>query len=1067
MRSCLSLTIIILLLHTIPCTAQQQAMALRRMQDSLEAIHRLPRHSISNQKPFFISGATATNRLKRQWPAAVLNNTTTTCYDTSQRSFVVNDTAFFYTYDPYPAADGKFLISGEYVQSNPPYHNGGFLAKLDHKGNVVWHHSYTWQNLNGYTYLNFPKVMELSDGNIFLAGFTGDPITTNDDIVFCKTDPLGNITWSKVYKSRLWGPGSGSTDYYYVQQMKQDGSSDDIYITGPTWNNGRTLMKVSAADGTIAWGKAYQGGGSFDNPIGLDIRPNEIRMFSKSLASISSVISMTQVNKNTGDTIACKYWQSVDTAGENVDFLGSEPVTVLNNGHYLLSGRSYGSYLFPPGYTDFYQASVVEFDSALNFIKAYNFRTPVESNGYNTRISAHPDGRLFFTMLNYISGYTANIYSVQMMNGQIIKERMKFTTVGIPIEPLAVEAPDGGDLIIRLAGDSTDGINKIELLNLHPSDTASACLGYDNNSIYLYPFQVVPTTYYTGTVLSNVFEETTNHSFVSANLTDYYLPGCAQVSHCDSIKLLPSATTLCPSQTLHITGRKNMGCGSIIFWQYNHAGVTAAQPNDSTLVLNFAGAWSGYIYGSINGCSIITDSVFITVLPTPASLNLGPDFSICAGNSKLLNAHSGYVSYHWQDGSTDSTFLVTQPGTYYVQATDACGVISRDTVNALPHAPVVISLGPDRVKCNNDTVVLRAPAGFISYSWLPNYRINPLTGPVVTVNPLVDTSYIIKAEAEPGCFGFDTVKITVLHSPVIALGNDTSLCAGHSVTLTAGPGFLSYQWSTGSVADHITVNQTGVYSVKATTAQGCSSFDTLQVLQVYANPVVTLDHNDRLCLGTSKILDAGRYNSYLWQNGATTRTLTVTGTGLYYVTVTDNNGCHGADTSRINTLLPLPASFLPADLTKCNYEKIALQPLQAFSQYLWNTGGTGNTITISDPGLYWLDATDQNHCTGRDSIVIAERQCLKGLFVPNAFTPNADGKNDVLKALLFGAIKEFKFSIYNRYGQLVFTTTNVNEGWNGMYKGILQVQGSFVWSCEYQLDGEEIKEEHGSFILLR
>ena len=1048
------------------CAAQSDR-SFRMMQDSAEAMQKLARNSVANRKPLFTGGAVSNTRQQQQWPVINIQNTVTTCYDTSRRSFIINDTAFFYTYDPYPAADGTFFISGQFSKPNPPYNNGGFLARLDHKGNVLWHRSYTWQNQNGYVYLNYPRVMELRDGNIFLAGFTGDPVTGNDDIVFTRTDNLGNIIWSKIYKSRLWGSGNGSADYYYVQQMKQDGLSDDIYITGPTWSDGRTMIKLNAVNGNIAWAKSYNGAGSFDFPIGLDVKTNEIRLFSKSLSYNNAVISLTRIDKNTGDTIACRYWQSSDTAGIRVDFLGGEPITVLNNGHYILAGKTYGNYIYPPGSTDYYQASVAEFDSSMNFIKAYNFRNPVESNNYNTRVTAYPDGRVFFTMLKYISGYTADVYSVQVYNGQIIKQRMKHTTVGLPNEPLAMAAPDGGDLIIRLIGDTADGINKIELLNLHTSDTASECFGNNDNSTYLYHFNIIPAQFYTGTIQSGVFEETTNHSIVSASLTDTYLPGCAQVSSCDSIKLLPTATILCPSQTLQITGRKNSGCGSNIAWQYNTAGTAATLPNDSTIQLNFNGSWSGYVYGSIRGCSIITDSVFITVLSTPASLNLGPDFSICPGNSKQLNAHSGYVSYLWQNGSADSVFLVTQPGTYYVQVTDACGIISRDTVNALAHAPVIVSVGPDRTKCNNDTVMLQAPAGFMSYSWSPNYNINTVTGPAVIVNPAADTSYILKAEAEPGCFGFDTVKIRVFHSPAITLGNDTSFCAGQSVTFNAGTGFTAYLWNTGSFADHITTAQTGTYSVVATTAQGCKSYDTVKVLQLYPNPVVTLDHNNRLCQGTSKILDAGRFSSYLWQNGATTASITVSNTGIYYVTVTDNNGCKGSDTCRITTLLPLPANFLPADLTKCNYEKIQVQPQPVFMQYLWSTGSTASTVTIANPGTYWLQATDQNNCTGRDTIIVTDRQCLKGLFVPNAFTPNNDGKNDLLKALLFGDIKKFTFSIYNRYGQLVFITTSVTEGWNGIYKGILQEQGVFAWICQYQLDGEAPVEEHGTTLLLR
>ena len=664
-----------LFFFTAVCPAQEMNNTFLRIQDSINAMQQLPGRGIANVKPFFSSGAPAKDLLNTHWSAGTLNEAGTTCFDTSQRSFVINDTAYFFSREPYPSADGNIFLSGLFASSSGAYNYGGFLAKLDYKGHVLWHRTYSWQNKAGYYFINYYRVMELQDGSIFLGGITNDLVNGNNNIIYTKTDKNGNVIWSKIYKSRLWGPGSGSADYYYIQQMKEDKLTGDIYVTGPTWSDGRTMMKINSTNGNIAWGKSYQGGGSFDFPIGLEVKTNEIRMFSKSLSYNNAIISMTRINKATGDTIACKYWVSSDTAGIRVDFLGADPLTVLNNGNYVLTGKTYGNYIYPPGSTAYYQASVVEFDNNLNFIKAYNFRNSIESNSSNTVITTYPDGSSFFTMLHYISGYTADVYSIQLSNGQIVRQRMKHTTLGLPYEPQAIRAPDGGDLIMRLVGDTTDGVNKIEVMNLHTSDTASACLGINDNSTYLYPFNVVPSQFYTGTVQSDVFEETTNQNIISTFTTDHYLPGCVQVSNCDSIKLIPSATLLCKSQKLIITGKKNIGCGSNIVWQYNTQGITSAsQPNDSTLEINFSGAWSGYIYGSIRGCSVKTDSVFINVIQTPASIDLGADFSICPGNTKLLNAHYGFLSYKWQTGSTDSTFLATQPGTYYVSATDACGV---------------------------------------------------------------------------------------------------------------------------------------------------------------------------------------------------------------------------------------------------------------------------------------------------------------------------------------------------------------------------------------------------------
>ncbi len=997
-----------------------------------------------------------------------LNNTSSNCFDTSRISYIINDSLFFYSSDPISSADGNFLMTGVYVSSFYNNVSGGYLIKLDHRGNVLWHRIYNLQNTTEYLNISYSKVLELKDGSILLSGTTNSRVTGNDNIIFTKTDNQGNIIWSKIYKSRLWLTGGGSSAFYYIKQMNEDVATGHIYITGPIMNEGRSLIKLNSANGNIEWAKAYNGGVTSDNPIGMDIKSDKIMLFSNFYNNGLTFTSITEINKTSGDTMSVKFWKSNDTSLTKVDFVTTYPLTVLNNGNYILTGKSFGNYIYPPGITPYYQVSLIELDSSLNIIRAYALRNRIESN--STVMSTYPDGKSIFKMYHQLSPYVNDEYIIQLMDGQIIKQRVNRNITGSLYNQAPVKAPDGGDFIIGLIGRQTDGINKIECRNIHPSDTSSSCFGINDSSAYLYPFKVIPTQSFSGNTLSNIFEETTNQNIVSNSITNRNLYGCIEVSKCDSFKLKSSATLLCPSQpqSITITGKKNIGCGSYIIWKYNTNGISdALRLNDSTLQLTFNSAWSGYVYGSISGCTLITDSIFINVIKPPLSFNLGSDFTICEGNTKLLNAHSGFVSYEWQDGSSDSTFLVTQPGTYFVVAKDGCGGIFRDTVNVLAHEPVTFSIGNDRIKCNNDTLMLQAPSGFISYNWSPNYNINSINTMVVTVNPTVDTSYILKVEAEPGCFGFDTIRIKVFNSPAINLGDDVSFCHGESITLLAGPESSNYNWNTGSTDNQITVTQAGIYIVIGTTLQGCKSFDTLKVLQVYNNPVVLLEQNINLCEGKSATLDAGLHAEYLWQNGTTNRTLIVNDLGIYNVTVKDINGCKGIGTSSVNAIHPLPQNFLPDNLSKCIYESITLKPGSLFERYLWNNNSTSAAITITQSGIYWLEVIDNNDCKGRDSINVTQKQCLKGLFVPNAFTPNADGKNDELKALLYGVIKQFKFSIYNRYGQLIFSTTNTNEGWNGIYKGIKQRQGAFVWKCQYHLEGEFTKEEHGTFILLR
>jgi gliding motility-associated-like protein len=335
------------------------------------------------------------------------------------------------------------------------------------------------------------------------------------------------------------------------------------------------------------------------------------------------------------------------------------------------------------------------------------------------------------------------------------------------------------------------------------------------------------------------------------------------------------------------------------------------------------------------------------------------------------------------------------------------------------------------------------------------------------VNPSNDTTYILKAEKAPGCFAYDTIHVKVLRSPAIFLGDDARFCSGKSITLDAGPAFQSYLWNTGATAQQITVKATGSYSVTAVTSEGCQSRDTLNVLNVFPLPKVKLDKSPELCLGSFRTLDAGIFSQYLWQDGSSSRNFSIKDTGTYYVKVMDANQCEGSDTVRVTTLLPLPAGFLPADTLICSYNTLGLKPLRNFAVYNWSVNDQRQSITVTKAGTYWLEVTDAKGCKGRDSIVIQTKQCLKGLYVPNGFTPNQDGKNDQFKVQLFGPIQIFELSVYNRWGEIVFHTSDPNKGWDGKYKGKEQDGGAFIWICRYQLEGEVPKVERGTVTIIR
>lgn len=163
----------------------------------------------------------------------------------------------------------------------------------------------------------------------------------------------------------------------------------------------------------------------------------------------------------------------------------------------------------------------------------------------------------------------------------------------------------------------------------------------------------------------------------------------------------------------------------------------------------------------------------------------------------------------------------------------------------------------------------------------------------------------------------------------------------------------------------------------------------------------------------------------------------------------------------------MPAGFLPADTNLCSYEDLTLRPAGSFRQYTWSTGDVYPSITVDQPGLYWLQGIDRYGCSGRDSIVIGRKDCLAGFFMPTAFSPNNDGKNELCAPRLLGKIVKYHFFIFNRWGQKVFDSNDHTRGWDGRINGRAAETGAYVWSCIYQFTNGTEQRAKGTVILVR
>lgn len=167
---------------------------------------------------------------------------------------------------------------------------------------------------------------------------------------------------------------------------------------------------------------------------------------------------------------------------------------------------------------------------------------------------------------------------------------------------------------------------------------------------------------------------------------------------------------------------------------------------------------------------------------------------------------------------------------------------------------------------------------------------------------------------------------------------------------------------------------------------------------------------------------------------------------------------------------PITGKFLPPDTTKCSYSTITISSLREFVAYNWQHGSSaanGPSIAVTDPGLYKLQVSDANGCTATDSIDIKDSTCPQFCFIPTAFTPNGDGKNDKFKAVFAGPTSDFKIAVYDRWGRVVFETTDPFLGWDGTTGGNPQPAGTYAYICIYRLYQQPQRMQRGTVILIR
>ena len=573
--------------------------------------------------------------------------------------------------------------------------------------------------------------------------------------------------------------------------------------------------------------------------------------------------------------------------------------------------------------------------------------------------------------------------------------------------------------------------------------------------------------------------------------------GCRRT---DTVRVVPvfdfenfiaaSPATICQEDTLILTGTANR---NNVTWRWAPTG-SVASPS-SRITRAFPMATTNYSLISTWGRNCISQKQ-VTIPVTPLAVPFaGPDTAYCLGGAGVGLQASGGTSYQWSPTTGLSNAGIANPvatpvvTTNYVVSVgvDGCSKRKMDTVRVLPRQKPQLQLTNDTLICIIDTLRLNA-AGAGTIRWTPDYNINSLTSHTPLVSPDTPTKYFVRLTDIFRCFKDDSVFVDVRPDVTVDAGPDTTICKGDTMHLATTGDAVSYSWTPfRAISDTTAKNPvvrpdtTTTYVVRANIGK-CEKQSRVTI-RVVPYPVAVAGPDTTLCSGFSTRLQASGGSSYSWwpetylSNPTVANPMVVNPaqTRLYTVTVTDTLGCPKPvkDSILVTVIPPLNVRIPYNDTALVDGQSIVLAVSGAIS-YQWSPNQWLSSSTIPNPTakprdniVYHVVGSDENGCMARDSISITLYDIPYGMHVPTAFTPNGDGNNDIARPILLGMKSLSYFNIFNRFGQLVFSTTEQGKGWDGIYKGKPQDPATFVWMAEgVSFKGEKITRK-GYVVLIR
>lgn len=538
--------------------------------------------------------------------------------------------------------------------------------------------------------------------------------------------------------------------------------------------------------------------------------------------------------------------------------------------------------------------------------------------------------------------------------------------------------------------------------------------------------------------------------------------------------------------------------------------------NDGTAEVNVSGGTGTYSYSWNPGgetTAIITDlsagSYEVTVTDGNSCVETGtvtvnstnaPTISVestedvsCFGGddgSAEVSASGGVPGYTftWNPGGlTGAQQNDLEPGIYTVTVEDNDGCVNSTSVEINEPDEIVLNTSSTPSSCTVDdgeaSVSVAGGTGPYTYEWSPN---GETTDNITGVGAGV---YSVEVTDSEGCTATSNVNVNSVNGPIISIDNvDNISCSGEddgaiTISVSGGTAPFSYDWSpAGGTAPTAENLPPGTYTVTVTDDAGCTSIEQVDIIET--NPILvdeTIIPSD--CGENNGSIDltvSGGTGSFTYDwspNVSFGDQASNLGGGDYTVTVTDANGCSITQTYTVEEIGGIDVFIIPESSTVFEGESVILSvetnPNAVITEYNWSPADGLNCTDCSNPVatpsediIYTVDIVTEDGCEGSAQTTFEVLEACKGAFLPNIFSPNNDGNNDEF-CVQGECVIGIELSIYNRWGERVYYSTNPDDCWSGRFKGKPVNSGVFAYKARINLiNGDELFES-GNITLVR